>query len=878
METENIVREIINQRNGEAASNALHLAVGRVDAEVEGLQQTVYWLYNQELSFSHGNTQIQRYNSSKEKNHCIAKNSMLGEFLIKRQSGVYTTIKGEIKVVFHSISSYHPIRHPRIDAVNGSIEIKGHQVISFNSIFELASFLDKQLGKSKITIEQFLIDQQAAVKLGIQLTASENKLAKELSEITRLIRQTNELRQQPILDSFQEEIKRSKVYDGVLIIDGGPGTGKTITLIQRIKFLIDNTIVEYRNDLARILPEIQSYKGWVFFSPNNLLLGYLRNAMVEEGLKATDQRSKVWNSYLNNEILHNYGLVGTDKPFQLFRKVAAPSLFNNNSELLKIILTSLEEYILNYIKELITRNTSIKILDEGNKDFGIQVRAYANTITTSKELLQVVLAAEELNKKFKENYDEIKLKANENLQRASNMVLLYLSKDKEKYDRISKHIQISFNQKKDDDDEDGDDDLDFDSKNINYSSFNEAIEVRKSVRYWVRKLALNKVVSSEKIPDKHKEWTSLVEEFTSTIQLEEVGKELHFVKIISPLVQGPLSLLFDKIPTLYKRFRKELPRIFSANGMLVAAETMNEILKSEGARLHYDERNFIVLFINGLLRRIQKRNQTIFNESPHLYFQAYKDHQRFLIGIDEATDFSLIEIACMNSFNHPDYNCTTLSGDLMQRMTYEGLREWNQVIEFLETGVVKKLKISYRQSPTILKLAKAFYEDVTGTPSEVISHMPISAFEPRPEVKKLAIKSEKIRWIAKKISNIYKTYDNSVPSIAIFVANDDQARNLAELLNDCDELADNAIEVKCVTQEGTTINKSQVNIYDIKAIKGLEFEAVFFVDIDNLGISNYELLQKYIYVGISRAAFYLYVTYVSELPIGLEIFNGYIVD
>ncbi len=57
-----------------------------------------------------------------------------------------------------------------------------------------------------------------------------------------------------------------------------------------------------------------------------------------------------------------------------------------------------------------------------------------------------------------------------------------------------------------------------------------------------------------------------------------------------------------------------------------------------------------------------------------------------------------------------------------------------------------------------------------------------------------------------------------------------------------------------------------VRLFNIKYIKGLEFEAVFYVDLDTIVKGNDDMLDRYIYVGISRASFYLAITVNEELP------------
>ena len=56
-----------------------------------------------------------------------------------------------------------------------------------------------------------------------------------------------------------------------------------------------------------------------------------------------------------------------------------------------------------------------------------------------------------------------------------------------------------------------------------------------------------------------------------------------------------------------------------------------------------------------------------------------------------------------------------------------------------------------------------------------------------------------------------------------------------------------------------------------EAIKGLEFEAVFFIAIDRLAALQPELFDKYLYVGTTRAATYLGVTCEDALLPVIEI-------
>ena len=61
----------------------------------------------------------------------------------------------------------------------------------------------------------------------------------------------------------------------------------------------------------------------------------------------------------------------------------------------------------------------------------------------------------------------------------------------------------------------------------------------------------------------------------------------------------------------------------------------------------------------------------------------------------------------------------------------------------------------------------------------------------------------------------------------------------------------------------------------LSPISWLEFEAVFFVGVDQLLQQYPDLYQKFLYVGATRAANYLGVTCTGELPSALEQLRPY---
>ena len=65
-------------------------------------------------------------------------------------------------------------------------------------------------------------------------------------------------------------------------------------------------------------------------------------------------------------------------------------------------------------------------------------------------------------------------------------------------------------------------------------------------------------------------------------------------------------------------------------------------------------------------------------------------------------------------------------------------------------------------------------------------------------------------------------------------------------------------------------DSARVRIFPVENIKGLEFEAVFYVGLDRMAEIHKDLIEKYVYVGLSRARSFLAVTFERQFPAKLK--------
>jgi DNA helicase IV len=233
-----------------------------------------------------------------------------------------------------------------------------------------------------------------------------------------------------------------------------------------------------------------------------------------------------------------------------------------------------------------------------------------------------------------------------------------------------------------------------------------------------------------------------------------------------------------------------------------------------------------------------------------------------VIAIDEAADFSVIELLAMHSFRHPDISSVTISGDLMQRMTGNGLQNWESFTGMVESPLIENLTKSYRQSPTLLSIAQDIYRYSTEKNAEYTSYMDNDPSEPKPLMIISEDPTDRLVWIAdriREIDTIYRASVGALPSVAVFVPYEN---DIESFRSELDEKLDGDFDIINGSVAG---GRGAIKVYAVNKVKGLEFEAAFFHDLDKLETLEDNLLLKYLYVGLSRATFYLGITLSKNL-------------
>lgn len=700
-----------------------------------------------------------------------------------------------------------------------------------------------------------------------QLEEKKKEVQKELIDLEEkyrnacsFVRQQASLRLNPLIDSVQNSVKFSHVYDGTcVVIEGGPGTGKTTTLIQRLKYFISKIDLEdnmLNDDKIKITNEqfdviMQDGGDWLFFSPTELLRMYLRDAMNEEGLKDTENRTAVWTKHLRKVLRDYYHLIGNDCPFGGSSETT-PMFIGNERD----IIRDVNQYLVAQIVAEIKKMTSFDPTRYSWRYIGDSIQKTANrldSVTDFTDLVRLLISFNSVRSVTLNGFNEVDTimgRYRSMISELSATLMVKIQEDSELYSSlrslINKNLQVQSEEDEDDEEEEID----------TYAE--DKLKIASRLRAMLKATAVNLLDPSYKLTGLNKEYHERVKDLIKEEDLRSIGELALFDKRIRPLIEHPDRFIFNRIPRLYKAYRKSVVTNKIAGwdleqlGIEVSSEKRNR-------PLHPQEQALLLGIINNIALRFYKQSSRVFNSLRHKYIEAYKTVIKPVIGVDEATDYSVVDFYAMASLRHYLVSSVTLAGDVMQGLTVNGIKDWTDLYDddiFPEMDITP-LKTSYRQSPALLGLAQRLYKKQIGYTAPYKSYLE-GASEPVP--KPLWFESNddsrKAEWLIDRILEVKAKY-TFVPSIAIFVDDSQAAAKLTEELLSFETLQDEGIDVADCSRGDTLSSRDTVRIFPIALVKGMEFEVAFFHNIDSL---KSELVERYLYVGLSRAAFFLGVT------------------
>jgi hypothetical protein len=718
-------------------------------------------------------------------------------------------------------------------------------------------------GYGPITIESFraLLESVAVDELGADvlesLLAQESESANILEGIRRNVITKMGLRDQPILDQYQDDIFRLPLSSRLLIL-GPPGTGKTTTLIRRLGQKLDSAFLD--EDERRIietasannaLPHSQS---WLMFTPTELLKQYVKEAFAREGVPAPEERIKTWFDYrreLGRRVLGVLRTASSSGTFVL--KDSLESIANEAQESMSEWFSDFDVWHksafvdeIRLAAEELSQDTDRQIAELGQRLLSITQVRKSGSIT---ELFTAI------NTESRRIQDMISGKKEVTDKKIRESLTLQLNRNRTFLNELASFIdglqEAMVAEGDEADDQDGDEEEDVNQPKTPVakalSAYNHAL--RSQARAQAKKRSLGKNTRTGKIL----EWIG--DRTLAESDRTAVGASL-LVQARARRFVNPVKKFIDGLPKRYRAFR----RLRQGEGKWYKKDTFSH---TDIHPLELDVVLLAMLRSGGELLNvvsIMRNIDTPAWSSLKPILDLYKNQ----ILVDEVTDFSPVQIACMAALAHPRLRSFFACGDLNQRLTTWGISSLDDLRWVYPEIEIKTITVSYRQSRQLNELAKALIRAVSGTDSGVALPLHVNAEGVQPVLAEdMSDRTEIVNWLDERIREI-DSFLPQLPSIAILVNSEEEVQAIASALDS----ALTNLNIRAVAcPNGQVMGQgNDVRVFDVQHIKGLEFEAVFFVGIDQLATMHPRLFDKYLYVGSTRAATYFGMICGNKLP------------
>jgi hypothetical protein len=625
-----------------------------------------------------------------------------------------------------------------------------------------------------------------------------------------------QLPDQAILDEVQDIIFREPL-NRFLVVSGAPGTGKTTVLIKR---LAQKTKYEFLTDEEKRLTSPDSWqenKNWVLFTPSDLLKNYLKESLGREHLPATDQTVRVWSQF-RSDLLRDINFLKAGSNGYFGRTLPGQHLLKRPSNAEAVALTKafrdeLAEQLDRYYREEYSK-------------FGERIRPILGEMRGGMQSL-MEKALDYLTGAFQgtaQRTDPLKMGAE-------------LRAKAQQIDALCRYVEglAARGEKK------GGGTLTPDG--VNQTLYETAQRMPK---------LMDIAVPEHLFPNLKPE-------------IENLKKR---VEALAEAVN--ISTVFARIPLFFHEFRSSqsvAARFYAeASSRLVGERKVDSMEMDALLWVALD----LVTTHESVIRELERRGG---RSSRAGYLLAQRQG---MIAVDEATDFSAVELGCMRRLADPAFESFTVCGDPMQRLTSHGIQDWEDMTEMAGVHSSNILKKSYRQTARLLAVAMELYRNFMEKEPPFESAYPLDPNDPPPLAFRATAEDPAEVWITERIIEIWESNGQKLPSIGVFVPEGTEEARWVQRLSE--RLYENSINVEGSGNGLSLGNANRVRVFPVADIKGLEFEAAFFVDIDRMAEKAPTLIEKYLYVGLSRARSFLGTTYTTQFPRKLNCVRKHFAD
>lgn len=674
------------------------------------------------------------------------------------------------------------------------------------------------------------------------------------------------LRDQPILDRHQDEIFRLPI-NTKCFLSGPPGTGKTTTLIRRLGQKTDRQALRETPDELRLAQQVEAETGrphetnWIVFSPTELLRQYVKEAFAREGLAASDTHIRTWDEFRREIARDELKLLRTGTGSGPFVERRTQSYLSNDVEDEAAWYDDFRSYLDTTIADELKTDADW-LAGRQADDLSAIGRLLSNAFDISRKDIyaHALRSVSVLISDVREAVSTRNNTVSRLLAKARN-ALAYEDRNFPNALRDEVSRQLADAAQTSDEDEEFEVALEDEDQIETGPQPGRPVSRQQALVRFERALkTLAKArLARRSVPKKTQDGMLLTwlgdERLPSDDDLKSMGDLLAEQARLRKFERLERLFLRSVAPK-YKRFRAER----------VTASQWYSTTPPKPSDIFWQELDLVVLaslqVANELLEHHRRQAGADLPDSGLL--GTLRSLHRAQVLIDEATDFSRIQLACMHEIAHPTSGSFFLCGDINQRLTSWGLKS-NEALDWIAGGVLRKsITVSYRQSQRLVELAKDVASLGGSEADDIIlpDRLDVEGLSPvwREGLSDHAKVSD---WLTSRIHEIDRMLGRAT-TIAVLVNDEADVEPLALALND--RLEDISLAAVACKDGKVVGNDRDVRVFDIRHIKGLEFEAVFFVGLDETVAKHSELFAKFLYVGATRAANYLGVTFAGAIP------------
>ena len=519
------------------------------------------------------------------------------------------------------------------------------------------------------------------------LLSEENAAAIVREGVRRAVIKKMDLRDQPILDEYQDDIFRLPLNSRLLIL-GAPGTGKTTTLIRRLGQKLDTDFLDEDEQRAirhgTLSAEADHARSWMMFAPTELLKLYVKEAFNREGIPAPDERISTWADCREDLARNDFGILRSAvSSSSLVMKESAATLASGTDTNQTAWFADFDRWQkLTFWEEMRTLARSLR--ESTAKDvarLGSRILAVLGAAGTTPQasafvsLMAVASEVRDLVEKMKKATDG-KIRGGLNLQ---------VNRDKMFLDDLATFIERVMEPGDDLDDQDAEDEEETNQPRVGRAG--AVHRYMQTVRAQARARARKRRIPKSSVTGRLAEWLngrSLAEQ-----DLQDVGESLVIQSALRVFV-NPARRYIDRMPARYRRFRR-------------VRQSEKHWYRTDGFSLtdiHPLEVDIVLLammrgsddLVTGVRGSLRMDNlaRGVLERMERLY--------RTQVLVDEATDFSPIQLACMAVLARPGTRSFFACGDFNQRITSWGTRSVEEMKWVVPDIEIRPVSIGYRQS------------------------------------------------------------------------------------------------------------------------------------------------------------------------------------